>query len=91
MPDGKDSLNPLDDLKAAGKVLRSLHPDQDIARALAASARVLEPTESDLRVVVPESLPSDAAGSSITEDEDRPAFNAPPPGEIERRKQHRGY
>lgn len=70
MSDGGNALNPIDDVKGAAKFLRGLHPERQITEALEAAARVLEPGESDLRVVVPEDIP--------TTDRDVPGDELPP-------------
>lgn len=48
------SLNPLDDVKGAASFLKKINPVEEVKEFMEAAARVLEPSESDLRVVEPE-------------------------------------
>ena len=48
---GWDELNPLNDLKAAARVAEGAHPLKSLREALEIGAELLEPAESDLRVI----------------------------------------
>lgn len=47
-------LNPIEDLKGAVKFIKNLDPIEEVKEFMETAARVLEPSESDLRVVEPE-------------------------------------
>jgi len=47
-------LNPIEDIKGALHYLKNLDPIEEVKEMFETAARVLEPSESDLRVVKPE-------------------------------------
>ena len=49
--DAGSSLNPIEDIKGAVKFVKNLHPIEEVKEFMETAAKVLEPSESDLRVV----------------------------------------
>ena len=49
--DAGSNLNPIEDIKGAVKFVKNLHPIEEVKEFMETAAKVLEPSESDLRVV----------------------------------------
>lgn len=85
-------LNPVEDVKGAIKYVEGLHPIEKIKEMMETAAEVLEPSESDLRVVEPEEdTESDVVEEVEAERPARPTDAHPFPDVRELNKEHRGY
>jgi hypothetical protein len=91
MPETNQSLNPINDVRGAAELVRSLGLKRKVARALEIGANVIEPGEADVRMVGTVELAQETAGREIPEDEVPPTFRPPAPEAVARRKRHRGY
>ncbi len=98
MTDEKDreqarkDLNPIEDIKGAIRYIKDFDPVEKVEEFMETAARVLEPSESDVRVVEPE----DDTESEMEEhrergDQPRPAEANPQPDVRQLNKEHRGY
>lgn len=98
MTDEKDreqarkDLNPIEDIKGAIRYIKDLDPVEKVEEFMETAARVLEPSESDVRVVEPE----DDTESEMEEprergDQARPREATPQPDVRQLNKEHRGY
>ncbi len=90
--DAKSDLNPIEDIKGAVKFVKGLHPIEEVKEFMETAAKVLEPAESDVRVVEPE---SDTVSELAEPDEHgrpgRPVEASPQPDVRALNKEHRGY
>lgn len=87
--DASQRLNPLEDIKGAARYLKNLNPVEEVKEFLETAARVLEPSESDLRVIEPE----DDSGVEVPEplapeDDPRPREAHPMPDARALGKEH---
>ncbi|MGE0599701.1 MAG: hypothetical protein AB7J35_11480 [Dehalococcoidia bacterium] len=85
-------LNPIEDVKGAVRFVKKLDPIEDIKDFMESAAEVLEPRESDLRVVEPEEdFSSASVGPGTHGKGGHPAEAEPWPDARELNKEHRGY
>ena len=50
----RKSLNPIEDIKGAIRYIKDLDPVEKVEEFMETAARVLEPSESDVRAIEPE-------------------------------------
>ena len=84
-------LNPIEDVKGAIEYVKHLHPVEELKGAIEAAVNVLEPSESDLRVVDVEEDTVSESPARESEDDERPAEAHPQPDAKALNKEHRGY
>ncbi|MGE3075413.1 MAG: hypothetical protein AB7N24_16780 [Dehalococcoidia bacterium] len=85
-------LNPIEDVKGAVRFVKKLDPIEEIKDFMESAAEVLEPRESDLRIVEPEAdLSSSTVGPGKHGKGGHPVEVAPWPDAKEMNKEHRGY
>jgi hypothetical protein len=88
----ENELDPREDLKDAKEFLRHLHPLKAVKEALTEAAELLDPAESDPRVVVPEpDTLSEVAEDGPGGKPPKPRDVHPMPDAKELEKEHRGY
>ena len=78
----RKDLNPVEDLKGAIRYLKHLDPLEAVEEFAETAAEVLDPRRSDIRAVAPEDdTESDMEEGEVPEDERRPDWTEPSPGE----------
>ena len=88
----RKDLNPIEDIKGAIRYIKDIDPVEKVEEFMETAAKILEPSESDVRVVEPEP----DSGSEIEEPGQsgrvsRPAAANPQPDAKALNKEHRGY
>jgi hypothetical protein len=85
-------LSPIEDIKGAIRYIKDLDPIEDVKEFMETAVKVLEPSESDLRVVEPEEdSASEQEERRASEHVNRPAEADPEPDAKALNKEHRGY
>ena len=98
MADGKArdqarrQLNPIEDIKGAARYLKDLDPIEKIEEFMETAAKVLEPSEADLRLVeVEDDTVSELEEPGERGRRPRPVSANPQPDVKALNKEHRGY
>lgn len=98
MSDEKDreqarkDLSPIEDIKGAIRYIKDLDPVEKVEEFMETAARVLEPSESDVRVVEAEpDTVSELEEVRESGDEVKPDEAHPQPDVRQLNKEHRGY
>lgn len=82
----RKDLNPAEDVKGALRFIKDLDPIEEVKEFMETAAEVLDPRRSDIRAVLPdEDTESEIFEAEIPEDERRPDWEGPSPGEASRR------
>lgn len=88
----RKDLNPIEDIKGAIQFVKNLDPVEEVKEFLESAARLIEPSESDLRVIEPEpDVESEMEEPSEQGRASRPADADAQPDAKALNKEHRGY